>query len=342
MAHYLDTPRHFNRELSPAEFASVQYFRPPAWRNERARLLIGRKAARLRGVPEDPVVMAAYRFLKYESQLKKRDLNRQDLVRKLASRFPILACVYEYVSEPKGSIPKAALEASILAGMSDADIGKRLGRPENVIRAYRELFYDITDRLDSIDYIAGFVLAPVFQAGLETLNVELMAKYFGYFGGPAVLQQMFYGMERNTTLASDGEVLGYLESAIHRTVKQQTATMAVVMTPGRFDIRTLFEGYAAIAKIEQDAQRSSQEQNWIAQLVACLRGMNPIPRSLNDRRKFADDVHKPSEPLPMELRRDEKYRLVTGEVTKAEMSEALAAFTRPAPAGPQNATESDK
>lgn len=326
------------RALSAADYYARQFYRPPNWRYTRAQAILNREVPRVRVADEDPLVLDTVAYLKAERRLRDSNYSEFDRGRRLMARWPELFGAYELQTRGGISLPRTSLEAHILAKVDNNKVAQRLATEPAVIDLYRKLFYDVSDRLESVEYIAGFVIGPVFQAGLESLNVELLAKYFAYFGGEVMLDTVLFGMTRVSNIKTDGEVLGYLEQTVNRALKQQTATMAILMQPGRFDIRTLIEGYVAIVQLERSIQDGQEEQTWVSGLADILRQMFPIPLTLEQRQEHRTLIGSPSGVLPVEPRLQERLALASGELSVAEVDSRLSTFTLPLPGtGFQNA-----
>ena len=63
------------------------------------------------------------------------------------------------------------LEARILAGQSDAEIGARCGLPENVVSAYEAVFFDVRP-CTAIDYLLSQVVGPGVWCGFGNCEVR--------------------------------------------------------------------------------------------------------------------------------------------------------------------------
>lgn len=342
--------------MTPAAFARDQFHRVPAWRYERARGILQGQVPRLAVNHEDDLVRQYVAFLRDEERLRRAGLREFDVGMRLASRWPEIYSAYEFKQQPPGTVSRAALEACVLSGMTDEEIATRMKRDPLTIELYRELYWDIADRLDVQDYIAGFVLAPVLQAGVDTLNTELLAKYFGYAGGPLVLDLVLYGLTRQHGLSSDDEVIGYFERSTQNLIKYQTMVTIALTQPSRFDVRTLIEGYQAIVTLERSAREGQPEHMWLAGLTEVLRNVNITPRSRDERSRFQDVVNSPEKAyreqrpedskapagLRAEPRTAERYALANGELSKNEMVEKLSEFTLPEPGSLTNAGFQDR
>jgi hypothetical protein len=322
--------------MTVAEYEKTRYFRQPNWRSNRVEdLLNGSVRCRDRS-KEDPLVLEVLRYRRLQRKLIARGYSGAELGRRLMTKNPLVYQAMEFHDTGAHAMPVISLQAHLLTELTYSQIGEALQIEPAVAQIYSELFYDVTDRLDSREYIAGYVIGPVFQTGIEALNPELMAKYFAYFGGASVLSQVLYGIARDTAHKSNDEVVGFLERTISQNFKYQTAVTALLMRPSRFDVRTLIEGYVAILNIEKDND-GSQEQNWIAELIKHFRVSNPVPRSKPEREDFRRSVQGPNFGMPLEARAYERRLLAHKESTVNEMESRLKNFSLPDEGGLQTA-----
>lgn len=71
--------------------------------------------------------------------------------------------------------------------MDDAELSVYTGVPMKAIRAYKELFFDVEDKINQKSYIEHYVIGSDIQ-NLQEDNYETIWKLFGYHLGPKVLQ----------------------------------------------------------------------------------------------------------------------------------------------------------
>lgn len=330
-----------NSLVTAAEFEKVRFFRPPAWRSIRAGKLLAGTVRTRRKEEEDPLVLEYVAFKRTKRRLLEKNLSPCEISRRLYSKWPTLYLATEYGESTGYSLPVGSLQAHLLTTADSHYIGNRFQIDPTVVDVYEKLFYDVRDRLDNVEYIAGFVIGPVFQAGLESLNVELMAKYFGYFGGLSLLQLVIYGATRDTAEKTDDEVLGYLQSTVGRALTYQTASTALLTQPNRFDLRTLVEGYVAILSLDR-RNDGDLENNWIVPLLEILRSRNPMPRKPEERERFAALVNAPRLTTKLEPRALERRLVAAGHLDKDQLEQRLDDFRMPSERGPSVAQTKDR
>lgn len=315
------------RLLSVAEFESRRFFRQANWRMVRIGELLDR-TSRIRNVSQEcPLVLRGLKYQRRRRKLLEKGYTPSDLGRRLMTSDPDLYYAMEFIEAGNRSQTTISLQAHLLTDLSYEEIGKRFGRDPSVIHMYEALCYDVVDRLDSVEYIAGHVIGPVFQAGLESLNQELLVKYFAYFGGPSMLNHVLYGINRQTATKTDDEVIGFLERNVSRNIRYQTATTMMLMQPNRFDVKTMLEGYVSLVNLELSEKGGSEEQSWIGSVLEIFRGINRVPRDVTARLEFDRNINAPQEPLQLEMRDYQREALSKGELSVQEMKAQLDEMT---------------
>jgi hypothetical protein len=111
----------------------------------------------------------------------------------------VAACALHSGAEPDRRL---AVEARLLAGMSDAAIARRTGLPDEVIAAYEALFFDVRVRLDAPDHIAFRVIGPTLYDG-SALDPALAVKHLSYHGGPIVADALLALVAASAPHAAD-------------------------------------------------------------------------------------------------------------------------------------------
>jgi hypothetical protein len=126
----------------------------------------------------DPWVMRAWRYLG-----ALRRAGAPELITP-ARRDPALVAALALRS---GAEPfrRLAVEARLLARMTDAEIASRTGLLEEVIAGYEALFYDVRARLEAIDHIVFTAIGPSLYDG-SSLDPALAVKLLAFFGGPLI------------------------------------------------------------------------------------------------------------------------------------------------------------
>jgi hypothetical protein len=106
--------------------------------------------------------------------------------RLLAGRMPSVYHAFSIYRDP-GRIIRPALEARLLADESPDAIADKQATAPSVVQAYECLFYDVRNRLRHRDYIVNKVIGPRLHCGEAGWDHEVVWKFFGFVGGPLVL-----------------------------------------------------------------------------------------------------------------------------------------------------------
>lgn len=324
------------KKLTYAELAASDSQRPPAWRYERAVKIVERNKGRWSQSRDDELTKAVVRYLVVRERLS-RSLDADRMNDELLHRFPDLHRCYERFRLPNGDPSRFVIEARILAGQTDKDIAVREAIPESEVGLYEQLFFCVRDRLDNLGYIARVIIGDVFQSGIGNLNKERLAKYFGYFAGPYMLDFILYAFNSRASLDSDGDIISFLDSQIQRNWRLQAATVSTVMQPGRFDIRSVFEGYTALLAVDARMSASSDQSEWISSVIAALSKNNPIPRG-SAVKNLEDPALKSYAVGHVELRGGEQIDIASG--SRLPYYGLLEEYEPPPPG--ENADESDQ
>lgn len=181
------------------------HLRPPAWRWELARLLVGNLPTPDRySTPvhhHDPEVESAARTLQL---LEKPGIDEDERLDNFGAIHPHQADAYVFYDSavfaavtdpvlPAGSgeshpmvgpltaeaISRAQLDALILAGKSPDRIANIMGLPEAVVTQYESWWFDVRDRLKHKGWVAAKVIGSLLQ-GPPALILPALIRAYGY------------------------------------------------------------------------------------------------------------------------------------------------------------------
>lgn len=313
------------------DLANADPLRSPAWRYQRALELFeqaGRRSARSR---DDELTKELVAFLSARRYVYRMVDNQTQRDLMLCQKNEAIWSALKIFDLPESERTRVVLEARLLAGQPDDDIANSLSLRPLAVRLYHDLFFSVRDRLQSLDYIACQVIGPVFQSGVEEFNFECMLKYFGYFGGPRLIQAILYGFQSPMHPATDADMLAFLDGKIGDNLRIQTLFATTVMQPSRYDVRSLIEGYTALMALDQKIQGVDEQTDWMTSLVKTLQASLKIPRG-EESLKFAAERKSSYSVGEVELRAHQQLQLANGE--NVPRLEQLAQFHRPDPESP--------
>jgi hypothetical protein len=170
-------PAHEQPDLSLLDYLPESPFRPLDRRWQMAAYF-DRNGRRTGRKWADPWVLRAWRYL--------RAVRRAGTPERLppARRDPALVAALALRSDVE-PLRRLAVEATLLAGMSDSAIARRTGLADEVIAAYEALFFDVRARLEATDHLVFLVVGPSLYDG-SALDPARVIKHLAYFGGPLV------------------------------------------------------------------------------------------------------------------------------------------------------------
>lgn len=111
--------------------------------------------------------------------------NYPDVANAMADRYPTLYWAYRLNQHPTMAILRRQVEARLLCQDADLDvIALRSGMTREQIDAYRHVFFDVQDRLQSTAWMLAFVFGEDAIRGFNPkANVELTIKLAGWLFG---------------------------------------------------------------------------------------------------------------------------------------------------------------
>lgn len=302
--------------------------RSPAWRYERAVEMSQSPGTRYSAKHDDEMTRDLVKFLFHRKHVYATVPNARARDTFLFRKYPDFWSAFRIFDLDENESMRALIEARLVSGQEYDEIAQMMSMRPSAVELYHDLFYMVRDRLSSLDYIASHVIGPVFQAGIEEYNWELMLKYFGYFGGPKLLQAVVYGFQNKTTITNDNDMLTFLDGKVSDNIRIQTLLATTVMRPSKFDIRSLIEGYSALLALEQKIQGINEEGAWMTELIKTLQRSVPIPRG-KDALEFVQNRGTSYSMGEVELRASEQRLLANGQ--PLPHAEELAKFHRPEP-----------
>lgn len=327
-----DPPTHY-------AIAMQDPLRSPAWRYERATEMSQSPGTRFSSKHDDEMTRDLVKFLFYRKHVYATVQNTRQRDGLLFQKFPDYWSAFRIFDLADNEPMRAIMEARLVSGQEYSEIATLMAVPPTAVELYHDLFYMVRDRLTSLDYIASHVIGPVFQAGIEEYNWELMLKYFGYFGGPKLLQAVVYGFQNPMMITNDNDMLTFLDGKVSDNIRIQTLLATTVMRPSKFDIRSLIEGYSALLALEQKIQGVNEEGAWMTELIKTLQRSVPIPRG-KDTLEFVQNRSTSYSMGEVELRASEQRLLANGQALPN--ADALTTFHRPEPESAVGVTEPTK
>lgn len=164
-------------DVSYVQQLHLDPYRRPDWRWERARYLVehGNYFSKKR---DDTATGIA---VKYMREVSRRSTGGHK--RRIRSRFDHVDRASQEFEKSNGH--RLEIETRMLARQSDTAISYELGLPPETVQAYRDLFFDIQDRIDLKSYIVHLINQFHPSKGTNAITVMQLS---AYFQGPEVIE----------------------------------------------------------------------------------------------------------------------------------------------------------
>jgi hypothetical protein len=268
-------PRRKVKENDPANEGDSR--RPPAWRYERVQQLLA-DIMPPHPARDDAIVRAMRKYYIAKRRLQSFIEDDYVLQQELAGRYRHLWAADRVYYSGRTDRTRYGLEAQILARVEYEDISRDTGMSVEAIDTYEKVFFNVRDRLDQRGYIAGTVLLDAFMSGLSGRTQELTAKYFGYFGGPVVLQLVMNGVDGSIPKPVEpSDTSRWLDHQFRHVFRTSAVIGATFLEPTNYNVRTLFEGYQSLLSLGYREQSSGGDDNVINQALEVFVKQHPIP-----------------------------------------------------------------
>ena len=88
------------------------------------------------------------------------------------------------------------LEARVLAGQTDAEIGAKMNLPEDVMARYVHWFFNVRSRLDNPSWIARNAIRRRPDGTLQNEDIGPWLRWFGFNFGPVTLETLLVAVDR--------------------------------------------------------------------------------------------------------------------------------------------------
>lgn len=186
-------------------------------------------------------------------------LRNQDLIVLYGDIFT----AYE-IYKDSASLFRDELEALILARVEIDELAIEAGITRKTVRAYEELFFDVTDKLDNKMYVLHQVIGPNIQNIAKTDHAVIW-KLFGYCYGPEMVRALVSRTVNPQICATPDTVESALEADVIKSIKLAAAVAAKHPDGGdRYQKRLMdtFSRFMEIDKMEDFSQGSDQAQVW--------------------------------------------------------------------------------
>lgn len=228
--------------------------------------------------------------------------------RRLMRKWPKFWFAMELYCERTSGL-HALIEARLLAGESPNAIGGRLGFSAAVIETFARLFFDVEDRLASVDLIRTVIFQRPDQSHGGEADRELSLRAIGYFGGPVLLDRVLstpHQAHSETDSRPLEDIAGQLESLFQARVITGTGNLERLDEDALKRWTGLLSELQSVRQVAGDA--SPGEEAYLKNIQAL---MDAIPWQLATKQEVPEEFKK-FEHSAMELRAHEQLAIARG------------------------------
>jgi hypothetical protein len=247
---------------------------PPAWRWELAGKIV--RGDHVDGRMVDATVEAAARL--------RAELEGSEPSGRFAARESPLSLARAHELYQESGLRRAEVEARLVAGQSDEQIGDKCGVAPEVVAMYAQVFCDIRQSLSAGDYIQVHLIGPGAHGGFHDHEVGRFWASIALGGGPAVLDQMievFHAARRSDQPAG---LSVYLQPDAGVPIDMQ-ATVASTVLPKTGPAAEAFCGMHLLlieSRAADDPDRAAclreRARDWLIKCARAHLAGKPLPR----------------------------------------------------------------
>ena len=148
--------------------------------------------------------------------------------RRLAERMPALHLAHA-IHQADPPLLRWAVEARILAAEDFDSIARKCGTTAEAIECYEAMFFSVLDKLRARTYIICQVIGRKIHHGLSEDDLDVIWKFFGYVGGPLLLDSLIDGFTAQPRPESQEQVDPFLAKDARSTLLRKLALAARVL-----------------------------------------------------------------------------------------------------------------
>jgi len=221
-------------------------YRSPQWHYDRILQLMESRGRKRNPDPryDDKFVVEGLKFMRKWDRLSTDESpEAEDKKRRtLFPHNPGLFYAYETYLQPDGDNIRSVLEARILAQQQDEEIADRIHTIPDDVQWYEALFFNVRDRIDNSDYIDTQIIGNISRIGLQNVTFDLLIKFFGYYGGPVVLEEVKSAFDRAIKRPEPGQSSArFFAKVTQSSLIRQAAEAINPMDVNRYNITGLLD-----------------------------------------------------------------------------------------------------
>ena len=266
--------------------------RSVTWRSDRVLELLKREPRPGRCTSRDDYFVREFRSF----MVKRRNIQSDQGFEELFDRNPGIWYAAE-LHDNLNPRRRAIIQAMLLSGQDDLVIAKTYGGIPEAVQWYEALFFNVRDRLEANNWIQDSVIVPSYISQLDESPENTMLKFFGYYGGPVLLDFMVSGFKKGLNLPTSPEDLDlYLDKHFFTGIRRQSAMHVNMFEVNKYNVMELFNTHCRLIEIEKssesaDEARNSMEKNILVMLEELPWAVGAKPhKDMNARLSVYEDA----------------------------------------------------
>lgn len=308
-------------------YTVIDPFRRTEWRFNRVIAMCDRVPTPGRCTPrDDEYVRRARNFL---LRYRAFDEDRREELRYEDEDLYAAFDVYRKKADQEGD-QAFTLESRILSGQTDEQIAEHYSFGPRTVDYYESLFFNVRDRMTRRDWMTTQVLIPALKRDVKqatttsawqpqdhaVIKTQLdgSLKFFAYFAGPYVLEQMLVGFDHTSRANSPDEAgTGWCERHYIKGLKRKAAQTVNFFEVNKFNVMDVFMTVNQIISIEKSADQSEGAQTkYDMHIKGCIDGL-PWTVGTRDAENVKAEIAVYDDSTS-ELRDDELLMTAAGEL----------------------------
>lgn len=214
------------------------------------------------------------------------------------------------------------IEARIMAGETNAEIAQKLGTDEDVIEAYADIFFDVRDKLQNLDYVVSVILADAVTRGLQERQYDLLWKMMAFQGGTHALNAILSRFISISRPKSAEEVAGFFQDSAINSVKYKAAIATMTIPVNQHTSLALIDSFVKYVEVERTTDSATKAQSSIIDNIGAM--LRAMPIRIGTKLDSRESKVLPYDDSAAELRGDEIMTVVSGgELDNADTIQQL-------------------
>lgn len=202
------------------------------------------------------------------------------------------------------------IEARLVAGEPYAQIAEKLGADPGVIEAYANVFFDVGEKLDKIDYVVNVIMADAVSRGLQERHYDLLWKMVAFKGGQHALDAIISKSLPTQKPENADQVAGFFQDFAVNTMKYKAALSALTVPVNTHTQLSLIDSFVKYVEVERTTENAMKAQVSIVDNIGAMLGAMQF--TVGTKLEAADIKVLPFDDNAAELRSGELLTLAAG------------------------------